>query len=145
MSELHSVVLTVKIDSCVGCLYFCFRIHSQTLLGSLCVPGADPYKMFPRLPCPLDSSQVQPVRMALVRIFWQAEERKKLASFFTGLSASASYSWMWLCLFHGSISYRKPFLSVVPAPTDCPTVSPAAGEPWFQILVTLPLPFDSLA
>lgn len=83
---------------------------------------------FPRLPYPLDSSQVQPVIMVLVRIYWPTEERKKLASFFIGLSASASYSWMWLSLFHGSSSYRRPFLSVVPAPTDCPTMSPAAKE-----------------
>lgn len=107
-SELHSVVLTVELNSYVGHLSVCFQIHSQTQLCSICVTGAYPHKLVPRLPCPLDSSQVQPVRGTGERLH-VGRRGKKPRFFFLGLSVSDGHFWQWLGLFYSSISCRKHF------------------------------------
>lgn len=107
-SELRSVVLTVELDSFVGHLSVSFQICSQTLPCSLCVTGAYPHKLFPKLPCLLESSQVQPVRGTRNRLQVGRRE-KKPRSFFPGLSASDGHFWQRLGLFCGSISCGKPF------------------------------------
>lgn len=126
--ELHAVVFKVELDRYVGHLSVSFQINSQTLFCSLFVSGANPCKLFPRLPCPcpLESSQVQPVKGPGEKL--QVGRRKRLGSFFIGSSASDGHSCPWLCLFQGPISNRKPFPSVVPAPTNCPTVNPASAR-----------------
>lgn len=84
-SELHSVVHTVKFDSYIGHLSVCFQICSQTLLCSMCVTGAYPHKLFPRLPCPLESSQVQPVRGTGERLQVGRREKKPRSFFLVSL------------------------------------------------------------
>lgn len=132
-SELHSVVHTVKFDSYIGHLSVCFQICSQTLLCSMCVTGAYPHKLFPRLPCPLESSQVQPVRGTGERL--QVGRRKEAKVFLPGFSASDGHFWQWLGLFYGSVSCGKPFPSWSQPPLTVP--------PWIQLFRGLWLPDSS--
>lgn len=78
--ELHAVVFKVELDRYVHHLSVSFQIYSQTLLCCLFVTRVNPCKLYRRLPCPLESSQVWPVKGPGEKL--QLGKRKKEARVF---------------------------------------------------------------